>query len=56
MTSLDNPEYWRNRAEEARMIAEEMKGADAREGMFRVAAICAELAERAEKRRNNNAS
>ena len=48
---LDNPEWWRKRAEEARTIATSMRNADGKHMMLGVAASYEELARRAEARR-----
>jgi hypothetical protein len=48
---LRGRENWRDRAEEARTIAEQMKDSDARASMFEVAAYYEELAQSAERRR-----
>jgi len=43
-------EYWRNRAEEVRTLAEEMKDKEARERLFRIASDYEHLAKWAETR------
>jgi hypothetical protein len=48
---LNDPDHWRNRAEEARVIAEQMIDPEAREFMLGVADHYEEFAERAERRR-----
>jgi hypothetical protein len=47
---LDNPQLWRDRAEEARTMAEGTADADARRIMLSIAQNYEELAERAEQR------
>ena len=42
---LSDPEHWRNRAEEARTIAEQMSTSEARESMTRIAREYDRLAE-----------
>jgi hypothetical protein len=48
---LNDPEYWRGRAEEARTIGERMIDGEARESMLRVAEQYEELGRKAERRR-----
>jgi hypothetical protein len=48
---LNDPEYWRGRAEEARTIGERMVDGEARESMFKVAEQYEELGRKAERRR-----
>ena len=47
---LHDPEHWRQRAEELRVIAEATKDADARATLLRIVADYERLAERAERR------
>ena len=51
---IDDPAHWRQRAEEIRMRAEEMKDLQARTTMLRIADECDRLARRAEERLANN--
>ena len=46
----DNPELWRERAEQARTIAEEMSDAASRRTMLLIAQNYEDMADRAEKR------
>jgi hypothetical protein len=46
---MTDPHHWRHRAEEARLLAEEMKDPKAREAMMRMAKDYDHIAERAEK-------
>jgi hypothetical protein len=48
---LNDPEYWRSRAEEARTILERMIDGEARASLFRVAEQYEELGRKAEQRR-----
>jgi hypothetical protein len=48
--SLNDPRYWQTRAAEMRAIAEDMKDAETRAIMLRLAADYDELAERAAQR------
>ena len=52
---LDNPEYWRKRAEEARVVAESIRDAKSRETMLGVAEDYERMAMRAEDRANGKA-
>ena len=45
-----NPKHWSDRAEEARLLAYEMKDAQSREAMLRIAEEYEFLAERAQQR------
>ena len=47
---INDPKHWRDRAEEARAMAEELTDPDAKRKMLRSAADYDELARRAEKR------
>jgi hypothetical protein len=49
---LDNPKRWRDRAEEAHRIAEELSDSISREMMFTIAEDYLRLAEHAERRIN----
>ncbi|MBV9286553.1 MAG: hypothetical protein JO288_01800 [Hyphomicrobiales bacterium] len=49
--SINDPEHWRSRAEEARAIAEQMIDRDAIETMLKVAEQYENLAQKAERRR-----
>jgi hypothetical protein len=46
---IDDPKLWRERAEEARRIAEMLADLSARTNMRRIAEACEEMAERAER-------
>jgi len=48
--ALHNAEYWRNRAEEARAVATQMKDAHTKAVMLQIAQDYEKLAERAEQR------
>jgi hypothetical protein len=50
MASLGDPEYWRQRAEEARAVAVQMMDAHTKAVMLGIAQDYEKLAERAEKR------
>ena len=50
-THLDDPKHWRDRADEARYVAEHMTDAESREVIFEIAAAFERLAKRAEERR-----
>jgi hypothetical protein len=47
---MADPQRWRDRAEKARLLAQDMKDPEAREAMLRVAKDYDHLAERAEQR------
>jgi hypothetical protein len=47
-TTYQTPDYWRSRAEEARAQAEQMKDADAKQALRKIAEIYEQLAEQAE--------
>jgi hypothetical protein len=44
---LDDPEHWRNRAEEARSVAEQLPDAESKRTMLRIASDYERLAEHA---------
>jgi hypothetical protein len=46
----NEPAVWRERAEEARILAEELRDPDARRTMFGIADVYERMAERAEDR------
>jgi hypothetical protein len=48
--AFDNPQHWRDRAEEIRLLAEDMKDKQSIETMLRIALDYDHLAKRAEKR------
>jgi molecular chaperone GrpE (heat shock protein) len=47
---INDPKHWRERAEEARVHAEQLTDPDSRKKMLRIAEDYEELARRAEKR------
>jgi hypothetical protein len=47
---INDPKHWRERAEEARTVADEMNDPDSKCKMFRMADDYEELAKRAERR------
>jgi response regulator of citrate/malate metabolism len=49
---LDDPEYWRDRAEQLRTLANGISNQTAREAILRIAADCELLAHRAQERAN----
>jgi molecular chaperone GrpE (heat shock protein) len=48
--SINNPEHWRKRAEEMRLLANQMKDEDSKQAVLRIAAEYDHLAQRAEQR------
>lgn len=50
--TYQTPEYWRSRAEEARVQAEQMKDRDAKQALRKIAEIYDQLAAQAEKHSN----
>jgi hypothetical protein len=49
-SSINDPNHWRERAEEARTIADEITDKESKRQMLRIAQDYEELAKRAEKR------
>lgn len=50
MTTIDDPEHWRSRAEEARTLADQMHDEVSRQMMRRIAEDYERLAKRAQER------
>jgi hypothetical protein len=50
LTHFNDPKYWRDRAEKARAIADQLIFPEAKRLMFKSATDCDQLAERAVKR------
>jgi hypothetical protein len=46
---MDDPRRWRDRAEEARLVAADMKDPDSKEAMLRIAKHYERLADRAQR-------
>jgi hypothetical protein len=53
-TLINNPQHWRDRAEEARVNAEQMSDPEAKRMMLEIAEGYLRLAERAEQRRRES--
>jgi hypothetical protein len=53
---VTDPKHWRDRAEEARLLAHDMKDTQSREAMLRIAKDYDYLAERAAQRARDRAS
>jgi hypothetical protein len=51
---LDDPEYWRDRAEQLHVLADGVSNQRAREAILRIAADCELLAHRAQERRKHD--
>jgi hypothetical protein len=51
-THLDNPDYWRARADQARAQAEQMRDQDAKQALLGIANVYERLAKNAEVRIN----
>jgi hypothetical protein len=51
---LDNPEYWRFRAEEVRTIADDMKGGEPKAIMLRIAEDYERIAKLVEQQARDN--
>jgi hypothetical protein len=48
--SINNPEHWRKRAEEMRLLADQMKDEDSKQAVLRIASEYDHLSQRAEQR------
>jgi hypothetical protein len=55
-TYLDNPEFWRTRAAEARGQAEQMRDRDAKQALLKFANVYERRAKRAEAHKNGRKS
>jgi len=51
---INDPKHWRDRAEEARAVADDLTDPDSKRRMLRIADDYEELARRAEKRRERS--
>ena len=51
---VPTPKYWRDRADEARATAEQMRNPDAKEAMLQVAAIYERMARQAADKQNKS--
>jgi hypothetical protein len=51
---LDDPEYWRDRAEQLRALADGISNQKAREAILLIAADCELLAHRAQERQKHD--
>ena len=49
---INDPDYWRKRAEEMRALSEEMNSVEGKRMLLKLAAEYEELAERAEERKH----
>lgn len=52
---INDPEHWRNRANEARALAEQIQDPQSREAMLRIASDYERLATRAQQRSQGSA-